>query len=359
MPKQTLQDETSDALTEHQIELNKYGQAQRTKVMDKISELLIDIKTTLLKGSQEVTLGELRNMMRIANRMFKEGFKAIRTETEEETYELLQLELTEQTKLLQNLIDDYEIPYDVREPSYILAKRKLKDLPIEDNTFETWFNLWEVKTNGRMKSGLYSEYTTIDGESKDRTTLVEDVFGRGKDPFIFDTFKGSNRDMNGLLISIIDGTNSVTSDSIAQSNSGIIEGVIWNSVLDSGTCARCASLNNSIRYLNGPDETDGNEIPLHPNCLCFWTYLYKKPKSMSVKVPKTASTEINSQKGLKKFPLWYNSLSDLRKAELLGRTKVKMIDSGEITVSQLLTKKNRRVYTLDELKQKGYKIPEK
>jgi hypothetical protein len=355
MSKQTLQEETSDTLTAHQIEVNKFGQSQRKKIMDDISLLLIDIKTTLLNGSEEVTLGELRDMIRTANRMFKEGFREIRNSVEEGAFELLQVELTGQTKLLQELIDDYEVQYTVREPSHVLATRALKDLPIEDLTFATWFDIWEKKTNGRMKSGLFSEHS----DDKSRTDLVQDVFGRGKDPFVFQTFLGSHRDMNGLLISIVDGTNSISTSSIADSNSGIIEAVIWNSCLCSTTCARCASLHGAIRWINGVDETDGNEIPLHPNCLCFWTYKYKNVKSMDAKVPKTARSAINSNEVPKKFPLWYNGVSQKRRIELFGRTKVKMIDSGEIKVSQLLTKKNRRVYTLDELKQKGYKIPTK
>jgi hypothetical protein len=351
----TLQEETSDALTEHQIEVNKFGQSQRKKIMDDISALLIDIKTTLLNGSQEVSLGDLRNMIATANRMFKSGFKVIRNNVEEGAYDLLKVELEGQTKLLQELIDDYEVPYSVRQPSDILARKALKDLPIEDQTFETWFSLWEIKTNGRMKSGLFSEYIG----DKDRTKLVEDVFGRGKDPFVFQTFARSNADMNGLLISIIDGTNAISTDSIANSNTGIIKGVMWNSCLCATTCARCASLHSAIRYQNGVDETDGNEIPLHPNCLCFWTYLYKKPNSMSVKVPLNARSAINSNEVPKKFPLWYNSISKKRKIDLFGKTKSQMISSGEITVSQLLTRKNRRVYTLDELRTKGYKIPNK
>ena len=355
MPKQTLQEETSDVLTSHQIEVNKFGQANRKKIMDDISALLIDIKTTLLNGSQEVSLGDLRNMIATANRMFKSGFKVIRNNVEEGSYDLLKVELEGQTKLLQALLDDYKVPYTVRQPSDILARKALQDLPIEDLTFETWFDIWEVKTNGRMKSGLFSEYIG----DKDRTKLVEDVFGRGKDPFVFQTFAGSHRDMNGLLISIIDGTNAISTDSLANSNSGIIKGVQWNSCLCATTCARCASLHGAIRYQNGADETDGNEIPLHPNCLCFWTYKYKKAKSMDAKVPKTARSAINSNEVPKKFPLWYNGISEKRKIDLFGKTKSQMISSGEITVSQILTKKNRRVYTLEELANKGYKIPNK
>jgi hypothetical protein len=355
MPKQTLQEETADALTEHQIELNKFGQAQRKKFMDDISLLLIDIKLTLLKGSQQVTLVDLRNMITLSNKMFKEGFKAIRSNVEEETYNLLKVELEGQTKLLQELIDDYEVPFIVREPSFVLAKRALKDLPIKQLPFDDWFSIWEQKTNGTMKARLFSE----SNDDKDRTKLVEDVFGREADPFMFDTFKGANRDMNGLLISIIDGANSVTSEAIANSNTGVIEGIQWVSCLCSTTCASCSSLHGAIRYIKGPDETDGNEIPLHPNCLCFWTYLYKNPKSMDAKVPKTAVSGINSKNTPKKFPLWYNGISEKRKVALFGKAKYKMLESGEITVSQLLTGKNRRVYTLDELRTKGYKIPTK
>jgi len=355
MPKKTLQEETSDVLAEKTIEVNKFGQAQRKRVLDEISALLFSIKQQLLQGPDEVSLGDLRNMIRTANRMFKEGFKIIRGTYEEEVFDLLQMALEEETVLLQGLLDDYEVDYTVREPSYVLAQRRLKDTPIEDQTYETWFNIWSTKTNGRMKSGLFTEY----GLENDRETIVNNVFGRGSNPLKAQTFLRSSADMNGLLITIIGSTNSVSAYSVAQSNTSIIEGSQWNSCLCPTTCPSCASLHSSIRYINGPDETDGNEIPLHPICMCFWTYLYKNPKHMNAKVPLNARSAINSKKGLKKFPLWYNGLSTKRKIELFGKTKHRMLESGEITINQILSRKNRRVYTLEELKLKGYNVAEK
>lgn len=358
MPKQTLQEQTADALTEHQIELNKYGISQRRETMKKINNLLIDIRTALLSGPSEVSRVDLRNMMRLSNKLFKEGMKEIRKNTSDELFALLAVELEEQTKLLQKLLDDYEVEYEVREPSYALAKRNLLDTPLEDQTFETWFDLWELKTNRKIQTELFSESTDSDGQDRDRAGIVGAVFGTGKNPFDFRTFSRPNADMSGLLISTVDGVNSVSSDMIAEANPGIIEGIVWNSVLDSTTCVRCASLHSSTRYFNGPDETDGNEIPLHPNCLCFWTYKYKDVKKMDAKVPLNARRDINSNEPQKKFPMWYNSISDKRKKELFGATRYRMLESGEVTVNQLLSKSNRRLYTLDELKQKGYRVPE-
>lgn len=354
----SLEEKTSDALTEHAIHVNDFGNTFKRRRYKEYSTLLADIRSELLKGNEDISLGDVRKMMATANKLFKEGTKTIRTSIQEELEELLALDLEGQTELLQELMDEYKIPYDVREPSVKLATRQLKDTPVEDLPLGDWLDLWETKTNKRMQSGLLSETTGFDGTDRTRDELVYIVFSKNKDPFTADIFRRSGADMNGLLIAAIDATNSVASDSLAQANSGVIEGQVWNSVLETRTCARCASLHGAIRYLDGRDETYGNEIPLHPNCLCFWTYLYKDPKDMNVRVPKTAVSDVKSSTPLKKFEVWYNSISEKRKIELFGKTKYKMLESGDVTVNQLLTKSNRRVYTLQELRQKGYRVPE-
>lgn len=353
----TLQEKTEDAMVEHTVEINKYGKSFQKQKIKQFSNLLIDIRNALLEGDEFVSVGDLRKMQSQAKALFKQGVREIYGDITIDLEYLLELDIEGQVKLLQELADEYDVPYDYREPSLRLAKRSFKDLPIEDLTFEAWFNLWGSKTSERMTSGLFSEYTGPNGE-KSREEIVYDVFGK-KDPFTTDTFRRAGTDMDALLISAVDGINSTSSSSVAGANPGVVVGVVWNSCLCSTTCPRCASLHGSERYYNGKDETDGNEIPLHPNCMCFWTYIYQDAKKMSVKVPSEGVSDVNSSPTPKKFNVWYNSISKDRKIDLFGKARYKMLESGDITVSKLLTKENRRLYTLDELRNKGYRVPKK
>lgn len=350
-----LQDETNDLLTENALAINRYAFAQRKQILAEINAMLLEIRATLLDGPEEVTMPELRAMITKSTKMFREGYKIIRANIKDDNEELLLVELQEGTKQLQKLVDNYDIPYSVREPSFVLTNRNILDTPIEGILMVDWLTAWGNKTNSRLKAGLFSEYAP----DKNRTKLVNDIFGTSKNPLAYTTFNRAGVDMNALLLSAFDATASGAATGIAKSNSSIIEGVIWNSCLCSTTCASCASLHNAVRYYNGPDETDGNEIPLHPNCLCFWSYKYKNPKTMPMKVPSKALSDITSQKEPKKWAVWYNSVSEQRKIDLLGKAKYRMLESGEVTLNQLLSKSNRREYTLAELSNKGYRVPVK
>jgi hypothetical protein len=56
--------------------------------------------------------------------------------------------------------------------------------------------------------------------------------------------------------------------------------------------------------------------------------------------------------------MWYNSISSKRKESLFGKTKSKMLESGELKLKDLF--KNRgTVYTLKELKEQGYRVAKK
>lgn len=347
----TLQEKTTEALISHTLEVNRFSLVQRNKWIREINQLLQEIKVALNSGNQFVSMKDLRDMMSDSKRLFKKGFKDLKNTIKSDVEELLKVELENQTKLLQNLIDEYEIPYSMREPSFILTNRDRKDQPLRGMINDDWLTLWETKLESQIQSKLYSE---LDGETN-REQLVTKVFGNNAQPL--NEFKRNKADVSGLFLALLDSTYAVTSENIAKANPGMIKGVMWNSCLCSTTCGACASLHGAIRLNDGEDETGGNEIPLHPNCLCHWSYIYNTPSEMNTQVPKEQKNNINSDMTQKKSDMWYNTLSKERKIELVGKTKYKMVQDKQLTFSQLLTQEDRRIYSIEELINKGYRVP--
>ena len=157
-------------------------------------------------------------------------------------------------------------------------------------------------------------------------------------------------------MSLVDATATQATPGMANANAGIIIGQQWNSCLCATTCARCASLHGAVRLYDGNDETSGSEIPLHPNCLCDWVPVYRKANQMSANVSREDQKNINSSKKPPTFQVWYNSVSKERQIDLFGKTRVNMLANGDIKINQLLSRRNKRLYSLEELKSRGYRV---
>ena len=352
----TLQDKTSDIMVSHAIEVDKYAISEKKRILSEFSFILNQIKKELAEGNKEVTLADLRQMQSKASKIFLAGAKLIKKNMFDDSEELMILEAEEQVKMLQELINDYIPMYTIRDPYIANTKRNIKNEPIKGVSVAGWLDVWETKTNNIIKSELYNAFTAPD-EAEDRYGIIEYVFGTGKNPLLADTFRLPTKHLGDLSLSLTGLTMAETTTSIGNANSGIIKGEQWNSCLCATTCASCSSLHGAINYYNGQDETDGNSIPLHPNCMCFWTYIYKDPKDMSTQVVSAQKKNITSDKDLPTFQVWYNGVSEKRKIDLFGKTRTAMLDAGTIKISSLVSSTNRRFYTLDELKNKGYRLP--
>lgn len=364
----TLQEKTYDSFVDHATKVNRYAQSQKKVILSEVSFLLKEIKEELLKGEKVVSLADVREMVRQADKLFKDGYAIIQKNIFNDAYELLEVELEGQSSILQELLDEYNIFYTVKLPNINRTQKRLEELPLNNMPIIDWLDLWQKKTRNIMKSELIASYSQFkdvqdaDSETplfKDRYDIIDNVFGEVKNPLNHSTFLRTGSDIGALVISLTDSVMAETASSIGNSNHSIIIGEVWNSCLCATTCSLCASLHGAVKYYSGEDETDGNEIPLHPNCQCHWTYLFRDAKAMGAKIPSEDRNNINSGEKLKTGRVWYNSISKERQVDLFGVTRVKMLDAGTIKFNELLTQKNRRLYTLDELKTQGYRVPKR
>ena len=353
----TLEDKTSDIMVAHAIEVDKYAISEKKRILSEFTFVLNQIKEELVKGAKKLSLADLRSMQSKASKIFLEGSKLIKANMFTDSEELMVVEAEEQVNMLQELIKDYLPIYNFRKPNLTITKRNIKDETIKGISVAGWLDIWETKTNNIIKSELYNAYTSGEEGAKDRYDIIEIVFGTAKNPLLADTFKAPTKQLGDLSVTLTGLTMAEVTSSISNANSSIIVGEQWNSCLCSTTCASCASLHGAINYYNGADETSGASIPLHPNCMCFWTYVYKDPKIMATQVAKDQKNNIKSNTDLPTFQVWYNSINEKRKIDLFGVTRAKMLEEGSIKISQLISSNNRKLYTLDDLKNKGYVIP--
>ena len=148
----TLQERTNSTFVEHTVEVNKYAQSQKQRTLSEIAFVLNEIKKALSSGDKEVNVTEIRAMIREANRLFKSGMALVRANLYSDTEDFLAVEIAGQSNMLQELLDDYNIFYNVREPNFNSTVKKIKEVPVENLTIPNWIDQWELKTKNIMDS---------------------------------------------------------------------------------------------------------------------------------------------------------------------------------------------------------------
>ena len=307
----TLQEKTYDKTTEHNIYLDQYLLGLQQRLSKELKDKLRELVAVLLENpSKEVTLAEIRRMQRQVDSFIKEYNP--RGNLNNELDKLLDIELDSQVAMLQGLVDEYKLKYTVRPVSKTTVEKRVKNTSVKGLTIDEWLNLWKIKLAGLIKNQLYMEWAD---EKNSKYDIIEGI--GGEKLFNSPVLAQSVNNFNGLTLALATAVVGEVSKNIVNNNTGLIEGQVWNSCLCATTCNECASLHGKVRTRDN-DETGGAEIPLHPYCMCHWTFLYKDESKMSFPIPIIAQGDINNTEEPKKFQVWYNSISREEKEKLFG-----------------------------------------
>ena len=312
-----LQEDTYDKTTEHNIYVDQYLLGLSARLSKELKNILLEITQELAKNNKSaLSLIDIRAMQRTVEAILSKYNP--RENLDKELAKLLDIELDAQVDLLQGLLDDYKLKYTVRPPSKNTIEKNLKTTVVKGLSVDEWLGLWKTKITGLIKNAILNEYNTTT-EKISTYDIIEGIGGNSlnKNPII--TQSVSNFD--GLTLALATAVVGAVSKGLANNNTGIITGQIWNSCLCATTCNECASLHGKIRTKD-KDETGGREIPLHPYCMCHWTFLYKDESKMSIPIPAIAQGDINSKEEPKKFQVWYNSISKEEQNKLFGESGI-------------------------------------
>ena len=183
---------------------------------------------------------------------------------------------------------------------------------------------------------------------------------------------GSVADFPKLKIEWNQNKNILTDDSNKTRliyNSDIVKKWKWSSVLENsnlrtgtGTCLRCASLDNSIYNLR-----EGPPIPLHPRCRCVKIPITVTFRELGIDIdefeeiarPWTTRPDIpigdggrniltwGSHKG--EYASWFDSRGEQFQKNVVGPKRLALIKSGNVKFKDLVDQQTGRLKTLKEL----------
>ncbi len=150
-----------------------------------------------------------------------------------------------------------------------------------------------------------------------------------------------------------------------KENDDVVEGWIWSSALENGTCMRCAALDGQVFKLG-----EGPEIPLHPRCRCAplpkistWRKLGLDEKVFEKRVrPWTIREAKNIDTGGKRkildygmhdgdFASWFKKRPAAFKKGFVGPKRYQLLKDGKISFRDLIDKDGnlRTLKDLDNL----------
>lgn len=132
-----------------------------------------------------------------------------------------------------------------------------------------------------------------------------------------------------LVRTSVNHISSVARSEVFSDNSDIIEGEMWNSILDGRTSSICRSLDGKVFELG-----KGKRPPAHPNCRSYMTPILKGIEP----APRTSYAE------------WFAKQSSDKQDSILGKTKGKLYREGKLPLSAF-TGDNGKALTLKQLKE--------
>jgi len=230
--------------------------------------------------------------------------------------------------------------------------------PVLFNTGET-YTIKQLIKNFTNKNISYINQTLKQGFilSENGSEISRKLFGPSG------LYLRSRREADTLVRTTIGHYSSRAKNGVYKANMHIIKGYQWVAILDNRTTPICQNLDGKVWYYDAPEKsTLPGEIqtPYHFNCRSVTVPVTKSWKELGIpleELPAGTRASMNGQvPSTMNYKEWLETQSSTIQRDVLGTTRYDMWKSGEIQIRDFYSRDNR-YYTLKELAEKGYKIP--
>ena len=144
-------------------------------------------------------------------------------------------------------------------------------------------------------------------------------------------------------------------------NSDIIEGYVYQAILDSKTTEVCRSFNGLTYFYKFPDKGTlpyQAMPPLHHRCRSFVTPITKSYQELGLDPDSLTAGQKTLLAGgvpqTQSYAEWFNSQSDKVQREVLGATRYTAYKNGSIKINSFTS--NGQRLTIKQLEKAGYDI---
>lgn len=337
-------DDIADALTAHQIGLQRLSNATVRKIIALLNRsdariverLLREDVSDLSRARQEALLTDLR---RIVGSVYEDATGALQIDIEA----LADYEVGYQADLFRATVP---IKFDTIRPTEAQILAAVNSRPFQGRVLKDWYKELERGAFERLRNSIRAGM--VEGRTIDQ--IVREVRGTRAQGYKDGILQVNRRAAEATVRTAINHTATVARETLYKQNTSLIKGVQWTSTLDGRTSAVCRGRDGKVYEVD-----KGPRPPAHPNCRSSTTPVLKSLREMGIPagdLPESTRASMNGQvAGDQTYSDWLRKQPVAFQEDVLGVTKARLFRKGEINLDRFIDRAGQE-YTLDELRKR-------
>lgn len=335
----TTNEQLINALTRHQIFIQRYARGREQQAIDTINRIMQTIEGRLTGNLTELSKARLDTLLldlrQLSNGLYKEMADEI----------------------MDELIDftDYEVGFTKRMLDRLTAGETALPAP-EQIQSAIYSNVMKLEPTKNYTIGAVLGEFASKKAVQITQTITDGVIIGDTTPTIIQSLKnmfGLQKNQASTLARTI--TNFIATqarEAVYRENQDIFEGYEWVATLDSRTSLICASRDGQI-YPFGNDPIKSPKPPAHFSCRSTIVPVVKSQFSLFRRGEGTRPSR--GSRGTRQVPAetnyeqWLRQQSEPFQQEVLGSTKARLFREGNLNLSRFVDQAGRN-YTIDELR---------
>jgi len=345
-----VNDDLADALTRHQIYLQRYGSATVRKILallkrsdaQILERLLREDLSALSRTRQERLLTEMRRSFESA---YTDATGALQLDLEA----LATYEGEYQLDLFRRVLP---VKLETVAPSADQLLAAVNSRPFQGKLLKEVYTELSAsafrKVRDKIRAGI------VEGRTTDQ--VVRDIRGRRSMGFRDGILASNRRATETVVRTAINHTANTAREYTYERNGNLIKGVRWNSTLDGRTSAVCRARDGKV-YEPGK----GPRPPAHFNCRSSTSPVTKSWRELGFDIdelPPATRASMNGQVPADQdYDTWLRKQPKAFQEEVLGPTRAKLFRKG-LKMERFVDRKGSTL-TIEELKRQERDLWEK
>lgn len=335
-----VNDELLDALTEHQVHLQRLSNGTASKILAmlkrseaRIVERLLDVDiSTLSRSRQERLLTELRKVIEGA---YIDATGALQLDLDR----LAVYEGEYQQDLFRRVLP-VRFETVVPSPEQLIAAANAR--PFQGKLLKDVYSELSVSAFKKVRDTIRLGF--VEGRTTDQ--IIRDLRGRRSQGYKDGVLSANRRDTEAVVRTAINHTANAAREHVYERNDALVKGVRFNATLDARTTLVCASNDGKVF-----EPGKGPRPPLHFNCRSSTSPVLKSWRELGLDLNEAPAGTRASMDGQVPADMTYSDWLRKKPAsfqdDVLGKGRGKRFRDGE-NVSRFVDRRGK-VYTLDEL----------
>lgn len=335
-------DDLLDALTEHQIQLQRLSGGTARKILAmlkrseaRIVERLLDTDISALSRARQERL--LTEMRRIIESAYHDATGALQLDLND----LAVYEGEFQQDLFRRVLPvKFETVVPSAEQLIVAATAR----PFQGKLLKDVYSELSASAFKKVRDTIRLGF--VEGRTTDQ--IVRDLRGRRSQGYKDGVLGRNRRDTEAVVRTAVNHTANAAREHVYERNHALIKGVRFNATLDARTTLVCASNDGKVF-----EPGKGPRPPLHFNCRSSTSPVLKSWRELGFdmdEVPPGTRASMNGQVPADlTYSDWLRKKPAAFQDEVLGPRRGKMFRRGKEEVSRFVDRRGR-AYTLEELK---------